>query len=68
MESGIECGIHYYPNHWLTKYRTDYHLPVTEKIYEEILTLPCHLDLNENAQNHVISKIKSFMNQYYFLR
>jgi dTDP-4-amino-4,6-dideoxygalactose transaminase len=56
----IECGINYRPNHLLSKYNFNCSLPMTEKIYSQILTLPCHYDLTEKEQNHVIEKIKEF--------
>ena len=59
-EHFIESGIHWPPNHLLTKYKSSYNLPITEKIYNEILTLPCQCDLTEDAQSYVISTIKSF--------
>lgn len=60
ISNNIECGIHYKPNHLLSKYKIDYTLPITEKIYEEILTLPCHFDLTDAEQNIVINKISKF--------
>lgn len=60
IDNNIECGIHYKPNHFLSKYKIDYKLPITEKIYEEILTLPCHFDLTDNEQDFVILKVKEF--------
>ncbi len=60
ISNNIECGIHYKPNHLHTKYKTDIVLPITEKIYNEILTLPCHFDLTLEEQNRVIEKIKEF--------
>ncbi len=60
ISNNIECGIHYKPNHLHTKYKTDLVLPITEKIYNEILTLPCHFDLTLEEQNRVIEKIKEF--------
>lgn len=56
----IECGIHYKPNHLLSRYKDEFILPITEKMYEEILTLPCHFDLSEDEQNQVIGKVKEF--------
>ena len=46
---GIQAGVHYKPNHWLKFYHQAGHaaLPVTEKIYPNLLTLPLHPDLNE---------------------
>jgi dTDP-4-amino-4,6-dideoxygalactose transaminase len=60
--NGIECGVHYKPNHLLTKYSIKKNLPVTEKIYKEILTLPCHNDLTIIEQKYIIKKIKVFFN------
>lgn len=62
IANDIECGVHYKPNHLLSKYRSEYKLPRTEKIYEEILTLPCHFDLTNDEQNYVTNKIKDFFN------
>jgi len=58
--NGIECGIHYKPNHLLSKYDFDITLPITEHIYSEILTLPCHTDLTTEEQNFVIDSIRKF--------
>ena len=60
ISNNIECGVHYKPNHLLTKYKQEYNLPITERIYNEILTLPCHFDLAKDEQNYVIDKIKEF--------
>ena len=60
ISNNIECGLHYKPNHLHTMYRSKYRLPVTEKIYEKILSLPCHNDLTINEQKYVIATIKNF--------
>jgi len=60
LANNIECGVHYKPNHLLTKYRPGYHLKRTENLYEVILTLPCHFDLTIDEQAYVIQKIKEF--------
>ncbi|WP_415397886.1 DegT/DnrJ/EryC1/StrS family aminotransferase [Sulfurimonas sp. CS5] len=60
IANNIECGIHYKPNHLLIKYNLGYNLPITEKIYEQILTLPCHYDLTEDEQDYVIENIRGF--------
>ncbi|MBU0925267.1 DegT/DnrJ/EryC1/StrS family aminotransferase [bacterium] len=62
INNNIECGIHYKPNHLLSKYKIDTSLVITERIYEEILTLPCHFDLMDYEQLIVINKIKGFYN------
>jgi dTDP-4-amino-4,6-dideoxygalactose transaminase len=46
-ENGIQCGMHYKPNHLLTKYKTSYSLPLTEKAYGQILTLPLHPEITD---------------------
>ena len=56
----IECGLHWKPNHLLTKYSTTESLKVTENLYAEIITLPCHNDLSEDEQDFVLQKIKDF--------
>lgn len=58
-DNNIECGIHYYPNHLLSYYRPGF-LPVTERIYNQLLTLPLHPDLTEAQQDKIISFIKKF--------
>jgi len=41
--NGIETGLHYQPNHYLSKYGgRRVHLPVTDRLYDEMLTLPLH--------------------------
>jgi dTDP-4-amino-4,6-dideoxygalactose transaminase len=62
VDSGIECGLHYKPNHLLTKYRNESNLPVTESCYESAITLPCHVDLTVTEQDYVIQIIKDFYN------
>ena len=62
IKSGVECGVHYYPNHLLTFYETaSMRLPVTEQVYGEILTLPLHPDLTLRQQDKVVSLIREFM-------
>lgn len=56
----IESGIHYYPNHLLSKYHTSYSLPQAEEIFPQILTLPCHLDLTPGDQTRVIDCVFDF--------
>lgn len=57
-KKGVSCGMHYYPNHLLTKYRTSYSLPVAEKLLNEILTLPLHPDLTLGDLDYILSTIK----------
>ena len=61
---GIGCGIHYKPNHLLTLYKTEYALPKSEALYEQILTLPLHLDLSVEEQQSIVQTIKAFLDSH----
>ncbi len=54
----IQTGIHYKPNHLLKKFKTDYNLPITEKLYEEIITLPLHPEMSYEDIKCICSIIK----------
>ena len=58
----IETGIHYLPNHFLTKYKTSYKLSNAEKIFGQILSLPIHLDMTDDLVQRVIYFIREFFN------
>ena len=61
MEKGITTGVHYYPNHLFDMYKPYYRkLPVTESIWNELITLPLYPSMNEEEGNLVIESIKSF--------
>ena len=49
LKYGIQAGVHYLPNHFLSLYKPNITLPlpVTEEIYPKLLTLPLHPDLDE---------------------
>jgi dTDP-4-amino-4,6-dideoxygalactose transaminase len=54
----IESGIHYKPNHLLTKYGDGLpRLPVAERLYEEMLTLPLHPLVTEAQQDRIVEII-----------
>ena len=59
-EHNIEAGIHYFPNHLLTKYHDPnvLPLPVTEQVFPELLTLPLHPDLEETHLDYIIDSLK----------
>lgn len=64
LKKGIETGIHYYPNHFLKFFaKKNVRLPVTERIYKEILSLPLHPGLNSVDQNRVITAIGDFLHE-----
>jgi len=54
LAAGIECGVHYKPNHLLTKYRQpSLTLPVAEQLHREVLALPFHPGLSDEDQSLV---------------
>ena len=53
--ANIETGIHYKPNHLLSFYGGGRpSLPVAEKLYEEMLSLPLHCELTDGEQTQVL--------------
>jgi len=63
-ERGIETGIHYKPNHLLSFYGGGRDaLPVTEKLYEELLTLPLHPGLTDADIDATISAVMEFFSE-----
>lgn len=58
----IPTGIHYKPNHLLTFFGNGKQsLPVTEKLYNELLTLPLHPDIKEDEVNFICNMIKKYI-------
>ncbi len=56
---GIETGIHYKPNHLLSRYGGGReHLPVAERLYEEMLTLPLHPAITEDDQDEIVDVVR----------
>jgi dTDP-4-amino-4,6-dideoxygalactose transaminase len=64
LEREIETGIHYKPNHLLSFYGGGQAaLPVTERLYEELLTLPLHPGLGDEEIDHVIAAMQEFLSK-----
>ena len=57
---GIETGTHYKPVHHMSYYKNKKSLPITEKISNEIVTIPIHPNLTDNQ----LSKIVHFVNKF----
>ena len=61
-ESNIGTGIHYKPNHLLSYYgRGKVSLPVAEILYDQLLTLPLHSDLNNEDVEFICEKLKEVL-------
>ena len=58
LNDGIGVGIHYKPNHLLSKFYESYSLPVSEQLYGEILTLPLYPELSLLDIDRIIVIIK----------
>lgn len=58
----IEAGVHYMPNHRLSFYKSETSLKNSEKLYEELLTLPLHPDVLEKDVITITDRIKKFFN------
>jgi len=56
-EFGIETGIHYKPIHQMTFYKHNDKLPVTEKIGNQIVSIPIHPNLSENDVEKIIQSV-----------
>jgi dTDP-4-amino-4,6-dideoxygalactose transaminase len=59
--NGIECGVHYKPNHLLARFRSDYPLPGAEQLGQELLTLPLHAALTDEEQVSVTRATCDFL-------
>jgi len=58
---GIECGIHYIPNHLQPFFKTfGGQLPITEQVYSEIITLPLYYDMTNSDVEYVIESVNKF--------
>jgi dTDP-4-amino-4,6-dideoxygalactose transaminase len=64
-ENGIQTGIHYQPNHWLRFYhRADaLPLPVTERIFPSLITLPLHPALKVTEIEFICNTISRLLNE-----
>lgn len=62
LQQNIEVGMHYKLNHQLSKYHADAALfPVAEQLYQELLTLPLHPDLDESEVADIVGSIKALV-------
>ena len=58
----IASGVHYLPVHLQPYYRNRYpaHVPVTERVWKRLLTLPMYADLAEDDLLRVIGAVREF--------
>jgi dTDP-4-amino-4,6-dideoxygalactose transaminase len=60
-DSGIETGIHYKPIHTMKFYQNNQKLPVTEKVGNQIVSIPIHPNLSEHDVYKIIKKTNQFL-------
>ena len=62
-KKGIETVIHYpIPPHKQEAYKefNSLYLPITEKIHEEILSIPCHTGLKDDEIDKIVEALNDF--------
>jgi UDP-2-acetamido-2-deoxy-ribo-hexuluronate aminotransferase len=67
QEKGIPTMVYYpFPLHFQKAYQSDRFppgsLPVSEKLCEEVLSLPIHTEMTEDIQSFIVKSIKEFFN------
>ena len=61
FKKGIETGIHYKPIHTFSFYKSKINLPITERIGNEIVSLPTHPNLTEENVEYIIKEINKIV-------
>lgn len=58
----IQSGVHFYPNHFLPVYQPyrNAPLPIVERVWQRILTLPLYPQMTAAEQDRVIDAVRSF--------
>jgi perosamine synthetase len=64
-EKGIGIGVHYIPNH-IQPLFADSHvsLPITEQVFDEIVTLPLYYEMTDNDCDKVIAIVRAFFQAF----
>jgi len=60
QKDGIQTGIHYKPLHQMSFYKRKIKLPITDKVGNQIVSIPMHANLSENDVDNIIKKINKF--------
>ncbi len=60
QENGIESGVHYKPNHLLAMFgHGKPKLPVAERLYEELMSVPLHAALRDAEVDQVVAALRN---------
>ena len=58
---GIDANVHFYPNHLFRIFRAyTTHLPVAEREWQRILSIPLYPELTDGEQGRVIDAVRTF--------
>lgn len=57
---GIEAKIHYVPNHIHPLFKRAGRLPITEKLWDTLLTLPLYYEMTDDEVDRVIQSVRTF--------
>lgn len=57
----IGAAVHYAPLHMMPVYNCDYHLPITEMVYTEILTLPISSTISNEEISYVVDQLRNLL-------
>ena len=63
LKHGIETGTHYKPIHKMSMYKKNIKIQVTDKIANNIVSLPTHPNLTENDINKIIRCVNRFSHE-----
>jgi dTDP-4-amino-4,6-dideoxygalactose transaminase len=62
-DQSIQAGLHYKPNHLLTRFGAGrVVLPVVERLYEELLTLPLHPGVSFDEVEQIVDVVRNALN------
>ena len=59
-DKGVYTTLRYHPLHMNSIYKSDAHLPVTEQLNEEALSVPIHPRLSDDELAYIIDLLKKF--------
>ena len=64
-DRGIQTGLHYQPNHWLSFYQDAQQapLPVTDAVFPELLTLPLHPEIAKVDVEYIASVLINILTE-----
>ena len=61
VKYGISTGVHYFPNHLYSMYKKfKANVPVAEKIWKRLVTLPLFPDLTDSEIQEIIERVREF--------